>query len=537
MQEAIARYHGDIESALQEKYGENLERGELYFELLLQNYIVFRAEEELLREIARLEEINYLEGDDPLFFQGQEENLASCIYSNSMTTEELTGEGVIVAVIDRGIDFYHPEFLNGVKEQKESRFIVLWEQKEIGERYRSQIKYTEEINAMLNDKMINRQGKRTFMSDSSGHGTAVMGIAAGNTGVAKKADLLGVKMEHEGTISLVRGVDFALRTAMEKNKPVVINISYGYNNGAHTGDSLIETYLENVAGIASSTIVVSMGNEGDKGHFIERKIVDGQTQLEFSVASYETEITIRLWKELYDQFSFWLQLPGGEMIDYGMGINKTNEIGNTRILFSLVGPTPYERKQEMILKLQTVEENASDQEVLPGIWKLFIRPVKVVSGIIQCWLTSERELSTNTFFLSADRRGTIMVPATARRVISVGAYDITRRQMASFSSLGNTSDGRQKPDLVAPGVGIRAPKPGAGYQLQSGTSFSAPFVAGAVALMNEWGIIRGNDIFLYGEKAKAFLIAGAKPLPSATSVPSVESGFGALCFQGTMNLT
>ena len=65
---------------------------------------------------------------------------------------------------------------------------------------------------------------------------------------------------------------------------------------------------------------------------------------------------------------------------------------------------------------------------------------------------------------------------------------------------------------------------------------ATPFVSAAVALLNEWGIVRGNDRFLYGEKVKAYLIKGARALPGENEIPNPRTGWGALCvresFQG-----
>ena len=89
-------------------------------------------------------------------------------------------------------------------------------------------------------------------------------------------------------------------------------------------------------------------------------------------------------------------------------------------------------------------------------------------------------------------------------------------------------------DLAAPGVDIPAPRPGGGYGLVTGTSFAAPFVTGSAALLMEWGIVRGNDPYLYGEKMKAYLQKGAVPLPEFSSYPNPYVGYGALCARNSL---
>ena len=121
-------------------------------------------------------------------------------------------------------------------------------------------------------------------------------------------------------------------------------------------------------------------------------------------------------------------------------------------------------------------------------------------------------------------QGTLTIPATARRVISVGAYDARLNAYADFSGRGSCNLPYPKPDLTAPGVDILAPRAGGGYARFSGTSFSTPFVTGAAALLMEWGIIRGNDPYLYGEKLKAYLRRGARPFPGVKDIRMIWLG-------------
>ena len=145
------------------------------------------------------------------------------------------------------------------------------------------------------------------------------------------------------------------------------------------------------------------------------------------------------------------------------------------------------------------------------------------------WLPGGNVLNPVTGFYRPVASETLTIPSTAAKVITVGAYDSRLNAYADFSGRGGERLSYPKPDLVAPGVNITAPVPGGGYANVTGTSFATPFVTGSAALMMEWGIVRRNDPFLWGEKVKAYLRRGAQPLPGFEKYPNESVGWGALC--------
>lgn len=190
-------------------------------------------------------------------------------------------------------------------------------------------------------------------------------------------------------------------------------------------------------------------------------------------------------------------------------------------------PTPYTISQEIYM-----EWTAGEGVTLPaGIWSIVLYPREIREGVCNLWMSGIEASGSQTGFLMPVTNTTLTIPATADRIVSVGAYQTDTMAVAPFSGRGFTASGQAAPTLVAPGVDILTAAPGGGYARRTGTSIAAPFVTGAAALLMEWGIVRGNDVELYGEKGKAYLMRGAKPLPGITDYPDVAAGYGALCVE------
>ena len=235
-----------------------------------------------------------------------------------------------------------------------------------------------------------------------------------------------------------------------------------------------------------------------------------------------------------DELEVSLEAPSGRVIgpvEPFMGAQRLT-YGNTEILIYHGYPSPYSQSQEIYFDFIPRGDYVDS-----GIWKVRIRGEEVVTGRYDLWLPPASTLSGSTRFLKPDPQITLTIPATSSMAISVGAYDSRYRSYADFSGRGYTRLTSQvKPDLAAPGVGIMAPRAGGGYEMFTGTSFAAPFVTGAAALLMEWGIIRGNDPYLYGEKLKACLRRGAARFPAQEAWPNPQMGYGALCVRDSLPL-
>lgn len=548
--ELIVKYSGSLDE---------LEQINIKVVYLLNNYAILNVPESYLEQIFRMPQIEYVEMPKRLFFAGSTDLGVSCITQVQNAPEGLSGKGVIMGLVDSGIDYTHPDFRN---DDGTTRILSLWDQTaSINSTERSNMVmgppsgYTRGVlytQNMINDVLASEKLLSIVPSvDYSGHGTAVMGIAAGNgrqggqsyRGIAYESDLIVVKLgnpDENGfprTTELMQGINYILEEALRLNRPVVINVSFGNNYGNHDGTSLLESYINDVAGVGKCAIVIGAGNEGAAaGHTAGRLSMGEIQEIPVAVGEYQTAISIQIWKNFADIVDLQLVAPSGRRsgwIQERLG-PVSYDAENTTVLVNYGQPSHYSMTQEIYIELLP-QENYVDF----GVWTILLRSEKIVDGTYQMWLPGISGRNTGTRFLYATPNLTLTIPSTASRAITVGAFDSATSTMADFSGRGSDQSCLPlggcllKPDLVAPGVNVRTTAAGGGYTSVTGTSFATPFVSGSAALLMEWGIIRGNRPFLYGEMLKAYLVAGTLPLPGFNVYPNAITGYGRLCLQNS----
>lgn len=536
--EVIIKYSGTL--------GQVREIAESVVELS-NEFAIVTVREDRLEALSGIEAVEYIEKPKRLFFQVENGRRVSCMTSVQIRPPKLYGAGVLVAIIDSGIDYANLDFRNA---DGTTRIYALWDQTIPGnppEGYVQGTEYTQEkINEALQQENRTERMKIVPSEDRSGHGTAVAGIAAGNgrgskgaryQGVASESGILVVKLgtpREEGfprTTELMQAIDYVVKKAQRAGRPVAINISFGNTYGSHTGTSLLERFIADIANLWKSVICIGMGNEGaSAGHTAGTLEENTEERIPLAVQMKETAINVQIWKSYHDIVDISLISPAGVQIGPIPEVIGTQRfvVGDTEILLYYGEPSPFHVSQEIF-----IEFLPKDSYITPGIWQFVLTPRKIVTGEYDLWLPSENVLNRGTAFRYPTERGTLTIPSTSQRVISVGAYDSLTFAYADFSGRGGL-EGESKPDLVAPGVDITAPTPSGIYQTFTGTSFATPFVSGAAALMMEWGIVRGNDPYLYGEKVKAYLRRGARPLPGFTEYPNPQVGYGALCVEESL---
>lgn len=534
---------------------------------LLGNYAIIQITSANIPALLTYPQILYLELSRPLYINEITGISASCFNDRPFTldtpafptggntvisADNLTGLGVAIGILDSGVDFRHPDFQTSGGQ---SRILSYWDQSLPYDGTNSYgfgfIFSNEMLNRLLSGETKNSSSTDSFNDnaepspDFSGHGTHIAGICAGNGrssggrnhGAAPEASLIVVKLKNEADsvftdyANLMMAVDYTVRFSSDNNIPLSINISYGSNDGSHDGRGLIERFIENCIFYGKNTVTIATGNEGlSKRHSSVQVNTGENVSVDFSVAPSETGLYLQLWKHYGDQFTYALSLPNQSAqinIPDIPGISRYT-MGQNQIRLIISEPTPFQPLQELFI---AIIPSAGNMYISPGIWRFQINSLYSASGSANLWLPSKEATNSSTGFLNPSSDMTFTIPSTGRNILSVSGYDSTTDVFAAFSGRGFSNPQNTKPDLTAPAVNILSTAPGGGYSIRTGTSMAAPFVTGASALLMQYGIVEGKDPFLYGEKIKALLQKGARPLPAFSQYPNASVGWGALCFR------
>ena len=520
------------------KYNGNLDRltGGIRVEPLIAGYAIVTIPENLIGAFSRMEEIEFIEKPKKLYPQVTAGLGASCFYPllQPVSGKALSGQGVYMAILDSGIDYTDPMFRYA---DGTTKIAWLWDQGKRAEAEKGEkppqgfFTGVEYSRKMLNANL--QKNSERLTTDVTGHGTNVAKIAVQG---APESELIIVKLDtargtYPSTVSLLRAFTYVAKKAQAENMPVAINLSYGNTYGAHDGSSLLERFIDNITEVGRNVICIGAGNEGaSAGHFAGKLSENEIQRISFAMGTYERSFSLQLWKWYADRMDISILSPAGEQYlirnqDAG-GEAQQAVMEQTQLLIFSGRPQPYRKREEVYIDFIPVETYLNT-----GIWTIEITPRRIVNGELRLYMPSAVVRSENTRFLLPSPAQTLTIPSTAQKVITVGAYNAYVRSYAAFSGRGDAGSDwaeNSKPDLAAPGVNIRIGE-GEGGAVVSGTSYATPFVTAAAALLMEYGIVQGNDPFLYGEKVKAYLHAGARQLPGYDIWPNDQVGWGALC--------
>lgn len=489
----------------------------------------------------------------------------------------MTGAGVVVGIIDFGLDFTLEDFID---QAGGTRIAFLWDQAlEPRDQERSPNRFGYGVEYNANDINLARQASDPFKlvrhePDPRSHGTHVAGIAAGNgqtsdaqfpagrfIGVAPEATIIFVQVAANDVDSsftdsahVAEAVSYIFDKATELGMPCVINMSLGQNGGSHDGESLVERAIDRLLEQRGRAFVVAAGNEHSwRGHASGKLQTGERRGLAWKVGGGltlpaggttgpgqgdRTPNEMEIWYSSRDQLHLTLTSPNGEStsaVAPGETRAGTFTNGNEWFITS-------ERFSELNgdARIYVEVSPGSAGRVADGAWLVELVADETRDGRFDVWIERDTRDGANKFADQSFLHGgdfdpvmTLATPATTRRCVAVANYDHRTMTPNASSSRGPTSDGRLKPEVAAPGTEIKSSSALGGRVLEpsgqvvpirvakSGTSMSAPHVAGVVALMLE------KQPRLTATQIRKMLVAAASP-PAGVTPFDVAWGFGKL---------
>ena len=471
------------------------------------------------------------------------------------------GAGVIVGFVDTGINYTDSLFRNA---DGSTRIIGIWDQTNNSDNsnnienetakpfsafsalYGTQ--YTaEEINLALNS---DNPASIVPTRDENGHGTFLASIAAGNrderagfSGAAPQASIAMVKLKpakqylrdfyliRDGADAyqendIMMGVSYLYFLARKYSMPLVVCIPLGTNMGSHMGMSRLGQYLNQVSLSNGSAVITAAGNEtGARHHF--RAVMDADTDevtAELRVGEREAGFSMELWAENMGAYTVGFISPTGEVArEISVPLRGENTVS---FLLEQTQITVYTQIADVSSGSQFIFMRF--ETPMSGIWRILIRNSLDIRETFHIWLPVRGFISDETYFLRPDPDTIITDPGNARYPITVTAYDHTKNSIYIHASRGYSLSGRIKPDLAAPGVNILgASVSGRRLTRMSGTSVSAAHLAGAAAILLNWGVLNANYPYLNTPVLKSIFVRGAQRKPALT-YPNREFGYGTL---------
>ncbi|MGA7162326.1 MAG: S8 family serine peptidase [Bacteroidota bacterium] len=459
---------------------------------------------------------------------------ADKLQSGAFNGTSYTGKNVILGFIDTGIDWSHLDFRSNT-DTTQSRILWLWDQTTSGGSPAGFGYGTEYTQAQINGELGSSPAHLVKEIDDDGHGTHVAGIAAGDgsssglgyKGVAPDADIIFVKTTFNDD-DIINGITYIRQKAVLAGKPFVINLSLGSQLGPHDGTDPIDEDIDSVLATPGRAIVVAAGNEGgDAIHADSTAAQGGTINYKFVIPSYTASgiaqndyVEFDMWYGEQDQLTVSLTSPRGSVVTALSGNQVSTQTstgdGQVEIDNASNGANPLDNLNECIIYIFDAVPNRPPRA---GTWQMNISGGSITpgGGAYDIWLgDSQLSISSDSipqFTKGYSFRKLVGSPGTSKKAITVGSY-VTKYtwnsidgksysfalgdrtgNYSTFTSMGPTRDGRQKPEVCAPGEVIisalsKDSTPDSAlistdgkHVAMQGTSMATPHVAGVAALL------------------------------------------------------
>ncbi|MPQ43450.1 S8 family peptidase [Clostridium tarantellae] len=514
--------------------------------------------------ITKLKTVVYVESDGVYTLTGinvVDKSKASNFHGNPYL--DLRGKGVVVGVIDTGIDYLNEEF---VLEDDSTRIIEIWDQTIQSSQKNDLISGTlytrEEINEAIKLKN-NGEDPYTIVpsKDEIGHGTAMAGIIGGRgknkqlTGAAPDCEFIVVKLketfdslkEYYGTkdikipqyasMDIMIAIKYLYEKSFELDVPMVIYVPLGSNTGVHEGSNLLDIYMSYLVEKRGFIIVTSTGNQGDSATHISGVIEMNEysNEFELNIGKDQQSIYMVMYIKVPNKVDLTVISPSGEIIDINTklkftpllftGVQAKFVYEGTLMDIVFYWPSIQNGDQSIVFRASNLKE---------GIWKFRIGGKHNVPIVYEARILQKELLYEGTFFLKPDPNNTITIPGMADEILTVGWYNQTNNALVAQSGRGGEICQAVKPSITAGGVNCITTKSGGGTTIVSGGSVAAAVVAGCCALLLQWGIIDENDDYMYSTTVRTYLKAGAARRGDDV-YPNNKLGFGILDLEGVFN--
>ncbi len=461
----------------------------------------------------------------------------------------LGGRGVIIGIVDTGIDYQHPAFMYN---DSTTRIISIWDQTKFGgtppRGFTFGAEYTRDL---LNFALISDDPLAMVPTvDEIGHGTAIASIIAGRpneeigfAGVTPEADMVVVKLKEakrnlktlfsvpEDALcfqesDIILGIRYVVGVAQRLNRPLVICLAVGSSQGGHDGKGPSSMYLDYLVELPKTSVVVSAGNEANNRRHYYNNTETGPfyNSFQLTVGTNDRKFFMEIWP----------YIPSRLFIEITAPTFESSQVMDPSINGSCQKLTFQTVRTEVWINNIFFEEETGEQLILlrfqnaaPGTWYFRIGSVSDEPFSFHCWLPSGNLISNETFFPDSDPNTTITAQGDATNPLTVAAYNQQNGEILPESGRGYTRLGQVKPDISAPGYRIPCAIPENRYGTITGTGAAAAHTAGVAAMVMEWAYSKGNYTAVTGNQVNRLLVREAKRTQDET-FPNQIWGYGIL---------